>query len=98
MNDKNDDLNITNHYSPLASDNDDRKLIIKDEILKINNLIKNKFHLPKLDQNNKDKFLDIKKSTFELKKQILLLEKVNFFENRLKETEKLNLEELALVN
>jgi chromosome segregation ATPase len=51
----------------LASDNDDGKLIIKDEILKINNLIKNKFHLSKLDQNIKDKFLDIKKSTFELK-------------------------------
>ena len=67
MNDKNDDLNKINHHSPLASDNDDRKLIIKDEILKINNLIKNKFHLPKLDQNIKDKFLDIKKSTFELK-------------------------------
>ena len=67
MNDKNDDLNKTNHHSPLASDNDDGKLIIKDEILKINNLIKNKFHLPKLDQNIKDKFLDIKKSTFELK-------------------------------
>ena len=43
------------------------KLIIKDEILKINDLIKDKFHLPKLDQNIKDKFLDIKKSTFELK-------------------------------
>ena len=67
MNDTNDDLNKTNHHSPLASDNDDGKLIIKDEILKINNLIKNKFHLPKLDQNIKDKFLDIKKSTFELK-------------------------------
>jgi len=67
MNDKNDDLNKTNHHSPLVSDNDDGKLIIKDEILKINNLIKNKFHLPKLDQNIKDKFLDIKKSTFELK-------------------------------
>ena len=67
MNDKNDDLNITNHHSPLASDNDDRKLLIRDEILKINNLIKNKFHLPKLDQNIKDKFLDIKKSAFELK-------------------------------
>ena len=67
MNDKNDDLNKTNHHSLLVSDNDDGKLIIKDEILKINNLIKNKFHLPKLDQNIKDKFLDIKKSTFELK-------------------------------
>jgi hypothetical protein len=67
MNDKNDDLNKTNQHSPLASDNDDVKLIIKDEILKINNLIKNKFHLSKLDQNIKDKFLDIKKSTFELK-------------------------------
>ena len=67
MNDKNDDLNKTNHHSPLASDNDDEKLIFKDKILKINNLIKDKFHLPKLDQNIKDKFLDIKKSTFELK-------------------------------
>ena len=67
MNDKNDDLNKTNHHSPLASNNDDRKLIIKDEILKINDLIKDKFHLPKLDQNIKDKFLDIKKATFELK-------------------------------
>ncbi|WP_415285148.1 hypothetical protein [Candidatus Pelagibacter sp. Uisw_130] len=67
MNDKNDDLNKTNHHSPLASNNDDANLIIKDEILKINNLIKNKFHLPKLDQNIKDKFLDIKKVTFELK-------------------------------
>ena len=47
--------------------NNDENLIIKDEILKINNLIKDKFHLPKLDQNIKDKFLDIKKSTFELK-------------------------------
>ena len=44
------------------------------------------------DQTNKAELLN------ELKKQILLLEKVNFFENRLKETEKLNLEELALVN
>ncbi|MDB3981848.1 hypothetical protein N9419_00135 [Candidatus Pelagibacter sp.] len=67
MNDKNDNLNKTNHHSPLTLSNDDRKLIIKDEILKINNLIKNKFNLPKLDQNIKDKFLDIKKSTFELK-------------------------------
>ena len=67
MNDKNDDLNKTNHHSPLASNNDDANLIIKDEILKINNLIKDKFHLPKPDQNIKDKFLDIKKSTFELK-------------------------------
>ena len=67
MNDKNDDLNKTNHHSPLASNNDNEKLIIKDEILKINDLIKDKFHLPKLDQNIKDKFLDIKKSTFELK-------------------------------
>ena len=67
MNDKNDDLNKTNHHSPLASNNDDGKLIIKDEILKINDLIKDKFHLPKLDQNIKDKFLDIKKATFELK-------------------------------
>jgi len=67
MNDKNDDLNKTNHHSPLASNNDDRKLIIKDEILKINDLIKDKFHLPKLDQNIKDKFLDIKKATFKLK-------------------------------
>ena len=67
MNDKNDDLNKTNRYSPLVSNNDDEKLIIKDEILKINDLIKDKFHLPKLDQNIKDKFLDIKKSTFELK-------------------------------
>ena len=67
MNDKNDDLNKTNHHSPLVSNNDDGKLIIKDEILKINDLIKDKFHLPKLDQNIKDKFLDIKKATFELK-------------------------------
>ena len=67
MNDKNDDLNKTNHHSPLVSNNDDGKLIIKDEILKINDLIKDKFHLPKLDQNIKDKFLVIKKSTFELK-------------------------------
>jgi len=67
MNDKNDDLNKTNHHSPLAPDNGDKNLIIKDEILKINDLIKNKFHLSKLDQNIKDKFLDIKKSTFELK-------------------------------
>jgi len=67
MNDKNDDLNKTNHYSPSASNIDDGKFIIKDEILKINDLIKDKFHLPKLDQNIKDKFLDIKKSTFELK-------------------------------
>ena len=67
MNDKNDDLNKTNHHSPLASNNNDANLIIKDEILKINNLIKDKFHLPKPDQNIKDKFLDIKKSTFELK-------------------------------
>ena len=67
MNDKNDDLNKTIYYSSLASNNDDGKLIIKDEILKINDLIKNKFHLPKLNQNIKDKFLDIKKSTFELK-------------------------------
>jgi chromosome segregation ATPase len=67
MNDKNDDLNKTNHYSPLASNNDDGKLIIKDEILKINDLIKNKFHLPIFDQNIKENFLDIKRSTFELK-------------------------------
>jgi len=67
MNDKNDDLNKTNHYSPSASNNDDGNLIIKDEIIKINDLIKDKFLLPKLDQNIKDKFLDIKKSTFELK-------------------------------
>ena len=67
MNDKNDDLNKTNHHSPLASNNDDRNLIIKDEILKINDLIKDKFLLPKLDQNIKDKFLNIKKSAFELK-------------------------------
>jgi chromosome segregation ATPase len=67
MNDKNDDLNKTNQNSPLVSNNDDGKLIIKDEILKINDLIKDKFHLPKLDQNIKDKFLDIKKATFELK-------------------------------
>ena len=67
MNDKNDDLNKTNHHSPLESNNDNEKLIIKDEILKINDLIKDKFHLPKLDQNIKDKFLVIKKSTFELK-------------------------------
>jgi chromosome segregation ATPase len=67
MNDKDDDLNKTNHYSPLASNNDDGKLIIKDEILKINDLIKNKFHLPIFDQNIKENFLDIKRSTFELK-------------------------------
>ena len=67
MNDKNDDLNKTIYYSSLSSNNDDGKLIIKDEILKINDLIKNKFHLPKFDQNIKEKFLDIKKSTFELK-------------------------------
>ena len=67
MNDKNDDLNKTNHHSSLASNNDDGKLIIKDEILKINDLIKDKFLLPKLDQNIKDKFLNIKKSAFELK-------------------------------
>jgi len=67
MNDKNDDLNKTNHHSSLVSNNNDGKLIIKDEILKINDLIKDKFHLPKLDQNIKDKFLYIKKATFELK-------------------------------
>ena len=67
MNDKNDDLNKTNHNSLLAPDNDNGNLIIKDEILKINDLIKDKFLLPKLDQNIKDKFLNIKKSTFELK-------------------------------
>jgi chromosome segregation ATPase len=67
MNDKNNDLNKTNHHSPLASNNDDGNLIIKDEILKINDLIKDKFLLSKLDQNIKDKFLNIKKSTFELK-------------------------------
>ena len=67
MNDKNDDLNKTNHYSPSASNNDDGNLIIKDEIIKINDLIKDKFLLPKLDQNIKDKFLNIKKSAFELK-------------------------------
>jgi len=67
MNDKNDDLNKTIYYSSLASNNDDGKSLIKDEILKINDLIKNKFHLPKFDQNIKEKFLDIKKSTFELK-------------------------------
>ena len=49
MNDKNDDLNKNNHYSYLASNNDNEKLIIKDEILKINDLIKDKFHLPKIE-------------------------------------------------
>ena len=43
MNDKNDDLNKTNHYSLLAPDNDDEKLLIKDQFLKINNLIKINF-------------------------------------------------------
>jgi len=66
MNDKNDDLNKANHNSPFKSNNDGRNLIIKDEILKINDLIKNKFLLSKLDQNIKKKFLDIKKTTFEL--------------------------------
>jgi chromosome segregation ATPase len=51
----------------LISNNEDRNLIIKNEIIKINDLIKDKFLLPKLDQNIKDKFLNIKKSTFELK-------------------------------
>ena len=90
MNDKNDDLNKTNHHSPLASDNDDGKLIIKDEILKINNLIKNKVHLPKLDQNIKDKFLDIKKSTFELKN--------NFQEQSLKISRLIKKEENQIYN
>ena len=67
MNDKKDDLNKTNHNSLLISNNEDRNLIIKNEILKINDLIKDKFLLPKLDPNIKDKFFNIKKSTFELK-------------------------------
>jgi len=90
MNNKNDDLNKTNHHSLLASDNDDGKLIIKDEILKINNLIKNKFHLPKLDQNIKDKFLDIKKSTFELKN--------NFHDQSLKISSLIKKEENQIYN
>ena len=32
MNDKNDDLNKTNHYSPSASNNDDGNLILKSII------------------------------------------------------------------
>ena len=67
MKDKNDDLNKANHNSSFTSMSDHRNLIIKDEILKINDLIKNKFLLQKLDTNIKEKFLDIKKSTFELK-------------------------------
>ena len=60
--------------------------------IKIN--YKKKEHQSKIDQLHND----LKDKNNELKKQILLQEKVNVFENRLKETEKLNLEELALVN
>ena len=66
MTNNNDDLNKTDHNSSLILKNDDKNLIIKDEILKINDLIKDKFLLPKLDQNIKDEFLELKKSTFEL--------------------------------
>ena len=60
--------------------------------IKIN--YKKKEHQDKIDQLHND----LKDKNNELKKQILLQEKVNVFENRLKETEKLNLEELELVN
>jgi len=55
---------------------------------------KKKEHQDKIHQLQND----LKDKNNELKKQILLQEKVNVFENRLKETEKLNLEELELVN
>jgi len=60
--------------------------------IKIN--FKKKEHQDKIDQLQND----LKDKNNELKKQILLQEKVNVFENRLKETEQLNLEELELVN
>ena len=60
--------------------------------IKIN--YKKKEHQDKIDQL----LNDLKEKNNELKKQTLLQEKVNVFENRLKETEKLNLEELELVN
>ena len=60
--------------------------------IKIN--YKKKEHQDKIDQL----LNDLKDKNNELKKQTLLQEKVNVFENRLKETEKLNLEELELVN
>jgi len=55
---------------------------------------KKKEHQDKIHQLQND----LKDKNNELKKQTLLQEKVNVFENRLKETEKLNLEELELVN
>ena len=60
--------------------------------IKIN--YKKKEHEDKIDQLHNN----LKDKKDELKKQTLLQEKVNVFENRLKETERLNLQELELGN
>ena len=76
---------LENRLEELSKDLDNAEI-------KIN--YKKKEHQDKIDQLHND----LKDKNNELKKQILLQEKVNVFENRLKETEKLNLEELELVN
>ena len=76
---------LENRLEELSKDLDNAEI-------KIN--YKKKEHQGKIDQLRND----LKDKNNELKKQTLLQEKVNVFENRLKETEKLNLEELELVN
>lgn len=76
---------LENRLEELSKDLDNAEI-------KIN--YKKKEHQGKIDQL----LNDLKDKNNELKKQTLLQEKVNVFENRLKETEKLNLEELELVN
>ena len=76
---------LENRLKELSKDLDNAEI-------KIN--YKKKEHQDKIDQLHND----LKDKNNELKIQTLLQEKVNFFENRLKDTEKLNLEELELVN
>jgi len=67
MNDKNDDLDkIEGKIIPMSKNYNENSLILKDEILKINDIIKAKFVLPKLDHNIKNNFLNLKKSSIKL--------------------------------
>ena len=67
MNDKNDDLDkIEGKIIPMSKNYNENTLILKDEILKINDIIKAKFVLSKLDHNIKNNFLNLKKSSIKL--------------------------------
>ena len=67
MNDKNDDLDkIEGKIIPMSKNYNENTLILKDEILKINDIIKAKFVLSKLDHNIKNNFLKLKKSSIKL--------------------------------